>query len=273
MSGIGIQTFFVGDRRHYEHPLAFTPPVDRPFTGHAIGVTSVLDIYKKPGIYAWSAKAAAAYAVNFTDEWQAVPTKAGKIDQIKRAPARYMNEMADLGTQVHAACEDTARWAFMGGDRPEVADHLKPYVEHYIAFLKEMNAVPTMLERTTWHHTLGYAGTFDALFQMGGELCVVDTKSGQSGTWPEHALQQCAYINAEVIVNPDGTEEPMPEITKAYALWLRPHGWALKPMAVGERTWTAFQHMLGLVQWSQYEATVIHKPINAHPITSGKAPR
>jgi hypothetical protein len=269
-----VATFYQGDARYYEHPLAFNPPDRVPFASHAIGVTSVLNVIAKPAIYNDAAKKAAAYAVKFPDEWASLP-KTAAIELIKGAPRRYMNEAADLGTQVHAVCESIARWVYFGEEKPDVPEHLKGYAFHYLAFLRQMGAVPLTLERTVWHHTLGYAGTFDGIYEMAGRIAMVDIKSGQAGTFPEVALQQAAYMHAEVIVNPDGSEEEIDwRHHDAYALWLRPHGYALKPLKVGLPTWECFQHLLHIVQYqARHEAFAIGKPINPTPITNGKAPK
>jgi hypothetical protein len=265
----GIKTFYVpnGDR-HYEHPLAFEPPDRVPFTGHAIGVTSVLNSIAKPFILSAATKMVATYAVKYQAEWQALPNQASKVDNIKRSWNRYTGEASDLGTEVHDITERVSRWVFEGAEKPVVPEHLKSYADSYIRFLLEMKATPVMLERVAWNHTLGYAGRFDGIFDMGGKLCMIDTKSGKSGTWPEVALQQAGYINAEVLVNGDGSEEPMPEVEEAYALWLRPEGYALKPLKIGKNTWDTFQACLQVVKWqTEFNATVIGPAINPAPIT------
>jgi hypothetical protein len=262
-----IKTYTRNYVRWYEHPLADDPPDRTPFSPLAIGVSGVLDVLNKRALSAWMTRMAAEFAVDHHEQWMPLPTRAAKVDLIKGASRYSAGEKADLGTAAHAVCEQLANHIFLGGAKPEIPDGVMPFAKTFLRFLKEMKAEATHLEQTVWNHTLGYAGTFDGIYNLDGRPVMIDTKTGASGIWAETALQQVAYINAEVIVHPEGSEIPMPKLEGAYALWLRPEGYALHPLVVDENTWRCFQALLTAKRWKDDVGQgAIRKPINPAPL-------
>lgn len=265
-----IETYYRNGARWYSHPLAndFEQAATRdgaPYSPLAIGVTSVLSTLNKPALLAWSAKMAAAFAVEAKDSWENLPRTAA-IELIQNASKRYAREAAEIGTHAHAVAESIGRYA-MGEAAPVISEADAPWAKTYIRFLKEMKAKPLHLEQTVWNHSLGYAGTFDGVYRLDGKTVMIDTKTGKSGIYPETALQQVAYCNAEVIVDPNGVETEMPKIDAAFALWLRPEGYALHPLDVGEYTWQAFKHLVEITRWNNDVGSLaVRKPINPAPL-------
>lgn len=245
------------------------PPADRvlPWSPLAIGVTSVLATLNKPALVGWAAKMAAEFAVDNAAAWQALPDRTAKVELIKGASRRSAGDAAETGTDAHAIAEDIGTHLFLGGPKPAIPSELAGFAKSYLRFLKECKAKPVMLEKTVWNHTFGYAGTFDGLYEVDGKLVIIDTKTGKSGIWPETALQQVAYRRAEVIVDVDGNETPMPETEGALALWLRPEGYALHPLVTNERTWECFQALITATAWkNDVGALAVRKPINPAPL-------
>lgn len=267
-----VETYYRNGARWYSHPLAndFVDDAARhangqPWSPLAIGVTSVLDSLNKPALVTWAAKMAAAFAVEAKDSWENL-NKTAAIELIQNASKRYAREAAEIGTNAHAVAESIGNYA-MGGAKPVITGDDIPWATSYLRFLKEMKAKPMLLEQTVWNHTLGYAGTFDGVYELDGKVVMIDTKTGKSGIYPETALQQVAYCHGECIVDPNGVETEMPKIEAAYALWLRPEGYALHPLDVTESTWQAFQHLVEITRWkNDVGSLAVRKPINPAPI-------
>jgi hypothetical protein len=275
-----IVTHYRNGARWYEHPLADDSPNDLAGRGIdperwsplAIGVTSVLSTLNKPFLVNWAAKMAAGFAVQEKEAWEQLTSISAKVDLIAGASKRYTKEAADTGTMAHAATERLARYRLYGGDKPTFTEQEAPFVRTYLRFEQEMKAKPLHVEQTVWNHTYGYAGTFDGIYQLGDgtpviEVAMVDTKTGKSGVYAEVALQQVAYCNAEVMVSPTGEQVEMPKIDQAYALWLRPDGYALYPLKTGEWEWRVFLELLDIAKWQgDVGASAIRKPINPVPL-------
>lgn len=239
------------------------------------GVTTLLNAgLPKPALTGWAAKVTAEYAVE-NAEWIADSVRAGKsaeiLDQIKKARFRKTKEAQARGTDVHAAAE-----ALNLGQTPDVAEHIKPYVEWYRAFLDDHAPVFEAAEAPVYSIEWGYAGTLDAIAVIDGRRCVLDVKTtdkrpdGSDGArppYPEVALQLAAYAHAEgvgidpiremgsgrrryyVLDDPDKLE-PMPEIAGAFALVISPYDYELVPVAIDESVWQAFLHVREVARWS-----------------------
>jgi hypothetical protein len=99
---------------------------------------------------------------------------------------------AELGTAVHAACElDDA------GDLDEASVHelVRPYLDGYRAFKRDVVAGAIATELRVHHPLLRYAGTLDLLTEFRGESWLIDWKTPLSIN-PAVALQTVAYAQA-----------------------------------------------------------------------------
>lgn len=259
-----------GDRI-YEHPMADEPKVGdgrAHWSPIAVGVTSVLSTLNKPFLVDWAAKEAAKFAVAERDAWQALTSKTAQVDLIARTSKRVKDDAADMGTDAHHLAEAIANYKFFGGEKPEVPVELAGFAQSYLKFLREMKAEPVYLERTIWNHEYGYAGTFDGIFRLGTDprLVMIDTKTSRSGIWPETALQQVAYKHGEVMLTDEGNEVEMPKVDEAYALWLRPEGYALFPLRTTDDEWQTFTRLVEVTRWrNDVGASAVGKPINPVP--------
>jgi hypothetical protein len=117
-------------------------------------------------------------------------------------------------------------------------------------------------EFSVWSDRHGYAGTADWGAYIGSALVLGDNKTG-AGAYPDTAMQLAALANADFIIEPDGTEKPLPKFEKFAILHIRPRFSRLIPV---EHTDEWFQAFLGL-------KTVFDCVINFEDTTLAFAPK
>lgn len=204
------------------------------------GVTSVLNMLPKPFLTFWAAKMVAEFAVeNMGDVVGiAMKDKAAAVELLKGAPRRFTKNSADVGSDAHDLFESLAK-----GEDIRVTPALKPYIDHFREFLDIAKPEFVFLEETVWSDDFGYAGSFDALARLTGDvgdlkgkLLFMDWKTTRSGVHEEVALQLCAYSRATHIIRPDGSRVPLPKADGGAVLLVRPEGWKLVPVETGEVT-------------------------------------
>jgi len=241
------------------------------------GVSAIVDMMPKGALVPWAARMAAEFVVGNMDAVSdMLSEKDGEkraIDWIKGASSRYSAKAAQEGTMVHHYTETVAR-AVMNNTKPKADDMpqgMLPYLKSYVRFLKEFDVEPVMLENVVWDDEIGYAGRLDMacrLRAIDNSLVIVDTKSGASGVWESVSLQQTAYRYARSWWNEEtDTMEDMPEISKTYALWLRPHGFALIPVESTEIELAQFKRLRESLEWKLTRGNKVIRPaINRAPI-------
>lgn len=260
-------TYIAGDRWYVD-----------PGTGEKLpGVSSILNLLPKPALPNWAAREAATFAVENLDVVSALARTDAKaaIDLVKGAPWRKSGSAADRGTAVHGIAEHLMR------DRIEnrrsafsIPAGTRDFLENFARFANEFDVVPQLIETTVWDDEVGYAGTFDGLYRLTvgdtrTELdAIVDIKTGASGVWPEAALQQTAYARAKWFIDPDtGERTPMPQVDAAFALWLRPQGWALIPLCIDQDNWDQFRRLRDSWEWKRTrEKHAVGKAVNKEPL-------
>jgi hypothetical protein len=229
----------------------------------APGVTSVVGCLPKPAIAYWRGRSVAEEAVNNLSAVVDLVTKGNPtaaIDFLKRAPDRSSGVAAKLGSEVHAIVETINR----GKDPGPLHPDFHPWVARYKDFLDKWQPEFLEVEATVWSHEHNYAGTFDGIARLDGEVVIWDLKTGKSGVWPEVALQLNAYANADVIIDAAGVERPMPEIEGAAVLALRPESYELIPVRLGPDVFEVFRHLLGVMAWeSEVSKTVLGAAVDS----------
>ena len=241
MTNVSIETMKgPGGHRVYRHPT----------TGEtAPSVTSVLGVISKPALTRWASKEAATFAVENRDAWLQLDDDAA-IELIKGSPWRKSTKAANAGTDAHTYAEE-----LLNGDRPMVEEFAPPGVhprtaDNIKAIIRHLDAEVIATELTVWHRRENYAGSFDALLRIDGELCLADWKTNRTAIYPETALQCCAYARAEFILLPDGTEHPMPNIRRALALHIPAEtDAAIHDLDISDLTWEAFKSARVLFEW------------------------
>jgi hypothetical protein len=199
----------------------------------------------KPFLAAWAAKTAAEYAIAHLDRLALLP--AGQaVREVKRAPWTQRDTAADLGDAVHAGVEAAAT----GRPRPTLPALAVPYLAVFDRFTAEQQPGWLVSERTVVSRRYGYAGTLDALCVLGGRVTLLDVKTGR-GVYPEACLQLAAYAHADFLAHPDGTtEQPLPTIQAGAVLHLRPGGYRLVPVPIGQAVLEAFLAARAVFCWA-----------------------
>lgn len=211
------------------------------------GVTTILSKgLPKPALVYWSAKSVAEYVA---DNLEQVGAMAGMgrgsiVAALKEVPWTARDKAAAKGTEVHDLAEKLTR-----GDKVDVPEEIAGYVEACVAFLDEWKVSEVIVERPVANRRWKYAGTVDLVAEVqppGGirpaGTAVIDWKTGASGIFPEVCLQLAAYAHAQVYEQ-DGREIPMPVIDAGYAVWLRPDGYDVYPVEIGEDVLKLFNHI------------------------------
>lgn len=241
----------------------YTPPIRRKDTarGHHYvdsngtrvpGVTTILgDGVPKPALINWAANATADAAVNRWDELAGQPP-AKRLSTLKGARYEDKDRAANRGTEVHRLAED-----LIHGRTVQAADEIAGHVEAYAKFLDEFQVTPVHVEFSIASHRYGYAGTGDLIADLqtttGPVRALMDLKTNRSGIYGETALQMAAYRYADVLIEADGTEIPMPEVAACFAIHVRGDGYSLIPVTAGpeqHRLFLYVQQVAGFVKSS-----------------------
>lgn len=249
-----ITTFHSGGTRYYVHPG----------TGEKVpGVTSILNMLPKPFLKAWAAKMVATNAVEQIDVIKAMADKDadGAIDYLKRAPDRFTRSAADVGTAAHGIFEALARGDEIGRLTPD----LEVYANHYRDFLDKIQPTALLLENTVWSETHSYAGSFDAFMEIQGTRAWVDNKTTRSGVHGEVALQLSAYSKADYIMDDEGEQHLLPVGNHGLVVHVRPEGWAVYEVPIGDDVFAYFLHLRQTHTWD----TKVSRKVVGKPVLSG----
>jgi hypothetical protein len=199
-----------------------------------------------PFLVQWAARAAAEYAIANLDRLALLPVGQA-VREVSRAPWAARDAAAELGTAVHALIEAEAT----GRTRPVLPPEAGPLMAAFDRFVTDHRPAWVASEQTVFCRRYGYAGTLDAIAGLAGRpgLVLLDVKTGR-GIYPEAALQLAAYAHADFAGQPDGTEHPLPEVEGGAVLHLRPAGYQLIPVPVGQAVLEAFLAALAVFRWT-----------------------
>ena len=257
-----IPTISRGGSRFYVHPET---------DAKAPGVTSIVSMLPKSFLRYWAAKVVAEQAVENLGEvvGLAMRDREAAIDFLKRAPDRDTKKAADVGSEVHAVFESLAR----GEDVRRLHPEIQVFADHFREFLDEYQPEFVHLEETVWSEEHDYAGSFDVIARIQGELVVGDWKTTRSGVHEEVALQLSAYRHADYIIRPDGTKIPLPKVDGGFVLHVRPEGWELRPVRCDRSVFRFFLALREVFDWERdVKSTVIGDPLNV-PVKSRRSRR
>jgi hypothetical protein len=238
-------------------------------------ITTVAGMRAKDHLQGWYATMASKRALDMFSYLDRNPDRAateiarvsrdrwGTQKRIASAAEDYTRTTSDFGTLVHAACEE---WG-TSGERPghdavsgiaetmrgtsgafakerSIEDLLRRVdrrLDGYGAFLDEFQPDFVEVEQTVVNHSVGYAGTTDAIVRVGGSLLSADIKTSKK-VRGEYALQGVAVVNAEALLDDDGTVRDMPELTGAFIVHLPAEGgYRVVPLRTGEAEYDAFK--------------------------------
>ncbi len=257
-------------------------------------VTTIIGALDKPALLYWAAEQSSIAAVRDQKVWQAMVdscpdscdhSKASDCEAVKYLrDARFrrpkgIRTAAELGTDVHAACEEYA----LTGTRPDVDDEVRPFLDQFDQWLQKFSPTFEATEVTVYNPTFGYAGTLDAIMVVDGVRFIVDYKTSREHLdsrgnlrtpYPEQvALQLAAYRHAEqaaawrprrfekwrrryYLLSPEeqGMALPVPEVDTGLVLQITPqtcHGY---PMECGPQVFDAFLFTLECFRWLQEDS-------------------
>jgi hypothetical protein len=185
------------------------------------------------------------------------------VSWLQGAPNRDRDRKSDLGSAVHAEVENI----ILGKPRKAEWDgDLAPFKPHWDQFVADFAPEFIASEVTVWNRAEKYAGTLDWIAKIGDKVVLGDVKTGKA-IYAEIALQLCAYAHGEFVLLPDGSEEPLPAIDGAVGLHLRPDGYAVVPVYIGEEVWDAFRFVREVFRWTD----VVSKNVLGNPINGPEA--
>ena len=231
-----------------------------PATGDKVpSVTSIVGCLPKRALQFWRGKMVAECAVEdfgVVADFVSKGNPPAAIDHLKRAPDRSSGQAAKTGTDVHGLCEQLAK----GEDPGRVHPDLQGFVDHFHRFIHEFEPGFLEVEATAWSETYGYAGTLDFIAMVDREAVICDIKTGKSGAWPDVALQLCAYARADFLIDAAGERRPLPQIDGAAVLTLRPDGYQLIPVRLGDDVFDTFKALIEVSKWEhEVSKTVLAK--------------
>ncbi|MFF8473870.1 hypothetical protein [Streptomyces sp. NPDC015414] len=207
------------------------------------GVTSIVGMLPKQDFLGpWQAGMAADLAIDSFDYLRDMANRdrAGARRYIAGAARRYTEVRSKLGSRAHDVFE-----RLMNGEEVDfVHSDIVNHVKHFREFLAAVNPELVRAEDVAWSYEHDYAGSFDAILRVWVEatdkgpritpdrsgtpiLVMVDYKTSKS-TYTDVALQLAAYRYADVVIDPEGNEEPMPEIDSAAVLHITDTEWSFK---------------------------------------------
>lgn len=235
----GLSTIKRQDTRFYVHPE----------TNEKVpGVTSVLNMIPKPFLQFWAAKMTAEWCADNAGAFLQLlinGERQAAVDMAKGSSRRSTKDAANVGTLVHDYFELYARGTPPKRPHPDVL----PFVKHIEEFHNKYQPEYLHIEDAVWSDEHRYAGSFDWIAKIEGEIVMGDTKTTRSGVHEEVALQLSAYANADRIVQQDGTVAPMPAIQAGAVFHLRPEGWKLVPVRIDESVFSYFVVLRQVFDW------------------------
>lgn len=209
------------------------------------GVTTILSkALPKPALVGWAARSVAQLVCDRREILQQLSDEE-IMDLLKGAPYRDRDAAANRGTEVHNIAEKLAR-----NEKVDVPEHIVGHVDAFLAWDHAFNPTWLYSEATVINRRYRMMGTLDAIVDMPSfGRVLLDVKTNRSGPFGEVALQLAGYRNAEVILKPDGTEVPMPEVDLSAVLWLTADGYELIPFEVGESEWRTLLYLQQVARW------------------------
>lgn len=224
------------------------------------GVTTLLSKgLPKPAIPYWAAKSVAEYVADHAD---AVETLRGigrgpMVQALKEVPWQKRDEAAVRGTDVHDLAERVIH-----GESVDVPDHLAGHVEGYARWLDAFGVEALLTERPCASREHWYAGKFDAIVRLRGEVWLLDWKTS-SGVYGETGLQTAAYARAEFYTGDGGPddERPMPQIERTGVVHVTAEGSVLYPLDRIDQAHRTFLHIAWVAKQVDWIKTLVGQPI------------
>lgn len=198
--------------------------------GPITSVTTILKVVDKSGpLVGWAKRITAEAAVRHAAElpgWVESFGDTGAVGMLTKASNVIRDKAANAGSEIHQFAEAITR-----GQDVVVPEELAPYVASYRQWVADFEPEFLAAEEMVYSHH-GYAGTFDAIVRIAGEVWMLDYKTSK-GVYGETALQLAAYANADFIGRAgDPARYAIPAIEQYGVVHIRPEGAELVPYDV-----------------------------------------
>lgn len=268
-------------------------------------VTTLIGALDKPALMYWSAEQSALAAIHSEATWRGMIADCdpgcAHADADSCAAVKWLRDArfrrpkgirsaTELGTLVHAACEEYA----LTGTKPAVDAEVQPFLDQFDAWLQRFSPTYTATEVAVYHPELGYAGTADAFLEIDGVRYIADYKTTRkaldsrgnpTSPYPEDvALQLAAYRWAKyaAIWRPRRAEkfrrryyllssdeqsmaQPVPEVDTGLVIHITPAACEAYPIQCdAEDVFEAFLAALDAARWVyQTSKNVMSAPLVA----------
>lgn len=259
-----LRSFYTDFGRFYQHPssgvsssigqAAYGLDGEGPFSPKP-SVTNIISLMNEDFLPKYYARLVATYAAEHLAEISYQAEKFGNdvvIGTLQAVPNRP-HPSAAIGDEVHAAID-----GYFHGELPESFQNVtsQHMFERFVTFMDAEKPNVTYTEFTVWSYSHGYAGTGDLMWvDSEGKLWIVDTKTGSS-IWPKVAMQCIALARADVLLEADGTETPMPKVDKIGVLHLRPRSAKLFELQHADEAFNAFLGLKAAFDWKRHHASI-----------------
>ena len=205
--------------------------------------------------------------------WTAVQEHLSDSEFLKAVPWKYAEKKRDLGSLFHDLAEQIAAGVPVSVDvfEPEI----RTYVEAFLEWVKTSQVEYEALECAVFSREHGYAGTMDAIVNLGGRKLVLDYKTGKD-VYDEVALQLAAYARAEGVYLGPGNVAPMPAVDGAVVIHVTAEGYRVVPVEIGDAVWRSFRYVREVFRYQDEIAkSVLSEPMAApvFPATPTRRPR
>lgn len=194
----------------------------------AVGVTTALKGIPKDALVGWAAGVVADHVVDNIFDVKRMLDSGGRgptMRYLKELPNQKRDTAAVRGTEVHALAEKYVRH-----EEVEVPTALLGHVEAYAAYIEDFEPVSLHEELVVASREHMYAGKLDSIQQLPGYGCALVDYKTSNGVYGQTALQVAAYRYADVFIDADGNEQPMPEIDATFVLHIQADGYELIPL-------------------------------------------
>lgn len=159
---------------------------------------------------------------------------------LRAAAVEERDAKAARGTAIHDAATSQKMMT-------EVPPELRPSLHQFYDWLNVRKVRIIAVERQVFNLTLGYAGTFDILGEIDGEIIVVDLKTGND-TYVDHVLQQIGYAMGEFVGENNVVDvaltKQLREANGMALLHLRDDGWEYQRIKPTPEMFEAFKGLL-----------------------------
>jgi hypothetical protein len=131
-----------------------------------------------------------------------------------------------------------------------------------LEFLDALNPQPILVEVVVYNCELGYAGTLDLVAEIGGEVWLLDVKTGKH-VFSEVAYQLSAYRFASHYVDAQGEEQPMIKVDRCAVIHVTDKGWSVIPVQADNDVLKGFRHISMVARETETNGAYLGAPLEA----------